>query len=860
MATTEQNNRDRHYFEQLLKRAEDESRSRAAEKDKSLLSEDPLGINYARWATEEEMKESLREIPKDTETAESSGVPMLCTDGAVYVDDSDSHTLILGASGSKKTRLFILPTILTLMKAGESMIVTDPKAELFERTSGRLRENGYEVLCINFRDDSRQNCWNPLKAPREFYANGKFDLAVGLLNDFSSIAVPKDGRGGDPFWDDSSRSAFMGMLLLMFLLAEDPEEINIRGLLRMRNYLFDTTDVKNSPMHKLYKLIDPGSLAASYLSTIAIAPERTLGSILATLDTHLIKFIMRPDLTDMLCHDDLDFHALGHKKTAVFLVMPDEKETYHGLISIFIQQCYESLIFEAQKLPNKTLPRRVNFLLDEFSSLPPIKEFPAMIAAARSRNIRFNIVVQSEKQLRSRYGDEAETIKGNCNNWLFLYSRELETLEAICRLCGNQKSGNPLITPSRLQRLDKQKGEVLVIHGRNYPFLSRLDDVNEYDHEQFLPVYCKAAKEEELRILKVDQLMKEHSSEWLEARLAQNTVKQAKAEAEERARAEEERKKKEAEEAAILAEKIKAAKKMAYIDWLLVQKQSLKDDKILKASKEWYEKTYPFQPADLFGHVCNVTELSEEKKEQVENILLPAGAFPLNYISVIAEMNRENVAIYGEDGEILSAAAHHVYRRALASGQMVPIYFSMEDMVTDWNALIQRYAKEELTILPLLMAKNLFDLELPEMPEIPEGAEVKKLELPDFLEETKNAVKWMMQEFSQKPEGMPRYLVILDRLDLAPYAMDAIWQSCFLAEFPNVRVFATTTQRVLLNDNCCNYFNRAKADSPLDRKAAKNYIFGSRTVLYFDEKTNEVKVKQGEGPAIQLEVVSCYQS
>ena len=182
----------------------------------------------------------------------------------------------------------------------------------------------------------------------------------------------------------------------------------------------------------------------------------------------------------------------------------------------------------------------------------------------------------------------------------------------------------------------------------------------------------------------------------------------------------------------------------------------------------------------------------------------------------------------------------------------------MEDMVTDWNALVQRYRKEDLTLLTLLMAKNLFDLKLPEMPEIPEDADERKIELPDFSEETKNTVQWMIEQFSQKPEGMPRYLVILDRLDLAPYAVDAIWQSWILAELPNVRVFATTTQKILLNDNCCNYMMRAKADSPINRKA--KYIYGCRPVLYFDEKTNEVKTKQGEGPAIQLEVVSCFPS
>ena len=221
-------------------------------------------------------------------------------------------------------------------------------------------------------------------------------------------------------------------------------------------------------------------------------------------------------------------------------------------------------------------------------------------------------------------------------------------------------------------------------------------------------------------------------------------------------------------------------------------------------------------------------------------------------------MNLENIAIYGEDGDILSAAAHQVYQRTLASGQMIPIYFSMEDLATDWSLLTQRYSKEELTLAVLSIAKNLFDVKLPEMPEIPADADLKKIELPDFSKATMEKLQWLMQRFRQKPEGMPRYLIILDRLDLATYAFDAIWQSSTLAEFPNVRVFATTTQRELLNENCANYAMRAKVESQRDRNA--HFIFGSKMVLYFNEETNEVCAKQGESPRIQLEVIPCSQS
>ena len=862
MEENTQRKHDRKFFEQLLKDVDQQTRRTAQEQEQSLLSEDPMGINYARWATEEEMIDCLTPIPRDAKEAKSAGVPILCKDGTVYTDTKDSHSLIIGSSGSKKTRLFILPSILTLMKAGESMIVTDPKAELYERTSGVLRENGYEVLCINFRDDSRQNCWNPLDAPRRFFNNGKFDVAIGLLNDFCTIAVPSDDNRGDPFWDDTSRATFMGLLLIMFLLAEDPAQINIRGLLRMRNTLFLSSDVKNSPFYKIHKLMDPGSLAASYLSAVAVAPERTMGSILATLDTHLLKFIMRPDLTDMLCHHDVDFASIGKEKTAIFLVMPDEKETYHGLISIFIQQCYESLIFEAQNLPGKTLPRRVNFLLDEFSSLPPIKEFPAMIAAARSRNIRFNIVVQSEKQLRSRYREEADTIKGNCNNWFFLYSRELETLEELCRLCGTQKSGNPLITPSRLQRLDKDKGEVLIIHGRQYPFLSRLDDISQYDKDRFLPPYCKATSDQELCIFKADEILKTRSEDWIRAKLEQNTVKQAEAEREEQLKAEEERKKKEAQEAALLEEKLKLARSLANIDWLRVQGDDLADNPILSASRQSYAQQYSEAPPSLHSHTCQFVTQKAKGNVPPGDIhrVMPAGTFSLNYISMLCEMNSENIVLAGEDSQLLGHAAHHVFRRCLGGGQSVPVYFDMAGLSPDWNPFMQKYQSKKASLLLMHLAHQLFGTPLPPVPVIPEDTALRDLDL-SLPDDIRSDIDRLIEEFSAVPAGMPKYLLILNRPETAPQAFDGLWQVLAAAEFPNVRLLVTTTEPDFLSSQCINYnLKRGYYDPKAKRGEWPNLVFSHRQVLYYDEESKEVKGHQPELSMLMLEVTPCCQS
>jgi type IV secretion system protein VirD4 len=191
-------------------------------------------------------------------------------------------------------------------------------------------------------------------------------------------------------------------------------------------------------------------------------------------------FFSQNNLIDMLSGNDLDMGSIGKEKTAVFLITPDENTLYHPLVSVFVKQCYTELILEAQKQPSKKLPRRVNFLLDEFSSLPQISDFPSMITASRSRNIRFNLFVQSFTQLQAKYGYYAEAIKGNCENLLFLHSREYPLLEELVVLSGTKYRDYPLISVSMLQTLDKDKGEAFVLHKRAYPFIASLPDIDLY--------------------------------------------------------------------------------------------------------------------------------------------------------------------------------------------------------------------------------------------------------------------------------------------------------------------------------------------------------------------------------------------
>ena len=223
----------------------------------------------------------------------------------------------------------------------------------------------------------------------------------------------------DTYWQNSASDLLAGLILILFECAHE-SEINFKSLRALRTQAFKIIDKSSSDNNNPYiqeyflKYLNPASFVCSLLSGTAQVCDTTRGCIVSVFDIGLRPFFSQDNLIGMLSDNHLDMSKIGKEKTAIFLIIPDENTLYHRLISVFIKQCYTELIIEAQKQPGKKLPLRVNYLLDEFSSIPTISDFPAMITASRSRNIRFNLIIQSFNQLRHRYGGEAETIKGNC--------------------------------------------------------------------------------------------------------------------------------------------------------------------------------------------------------------------------------------------------------------------------------------------------------------------------------------------------------------------------------------------------------------------------------------------------------------
>ena len=257
------------------------------------------------------------------------------------------------------------------------------------------------------------------------------------------------------------------------------EFVNIASLIELRRTLFSSNRMAKDTL--LWKYASEDEIISARLSGSVYAPDDTMKSILSVFDQKMTTFIIRPTLLNMLASNNIDIDSVGKQKTAIFLITPDEKTTYHRLVSLFIKQSYESIIYSASLNGGNRVTNRINYILDEFSSLPAINDMPSMISAARSRMIRFLLIVQSKHQLEKRYKEEAATIISNCNNWIFFTSRELDLLRELSELCGEKANRTPNISVYDLQHLDKDSNEAIVLCGRMKPAYVKLLDIDRYD-------------------------------------------------------------------------------------------------------------------------------------------------------------------------------------------------------------------------------------------------------------------------------------------------------------------------------------------------------------------------------------------
>ena len=440
---------------------------------------------YSKLMSEKDMKKDygIKKVHLKDDSYDAGGIPIINNGTDAWVDDSGQpHSLIMGASGSGKSQAFMFPFIRILGRHGESMIVTDPKGELYEACGNMLKEKGYKIILINFRDPKEGAAWNPFSYPYRIYKEGNIDKANELLQDLASNILIDPNNKAEPFWEQTASNFFTGLSLGLFDDATE-EEININSINMMAEVGEDRFGSSNY-IKEYFR--SKGELSPAYIAAASCinAPNETRGGIMSTFRTKTRIFSSQESLSEMLSYSDFDIRDIGKEKTAVFLKVHDEKTTYHALATIFVKQAYEALIAVAQTCPNLKLPYRTNFILDEFANMPALKDVGTMITASRSRNIRFSFAIQNFSQLNQVYGKEvAETIKGNCGNFVYIMSTELAALEEISKLLGDKKPDKPkkdepappirpLFSVSDLQAL--KEGEVIVNRFRSMPFKTKL--------------------------------------------------------------------------------------------------------------------------------------------------------------------------------------------------------------------------------------------------------------------------------------------------------------------------------------------------------------------------------------------------
>lgn len=437
---------------------------------------------YSSWAKEKDIKEQsdVECVHPTDEVVNAAGIPLINDGKNIWVDNGAYHNLVIGSTGSGKTQTIVKPMVNLLAKKGESMIITDPKGEIYKYSASYLKEKGYKIVVLNFREPQRGNSWNPLTVPFKYYRDGNQDKAIELLNDIAlNIIYDPSNKNESDFWEKASAAYFSALALGLFKDAKE-EEVNLNSI-NVMSTVGEERYATGNYIKEYFGMKGEGS--TEYLSASAVinAPNDTKGGLLATFRQKIQLFTTVPVLSEMLSYSDFDMKSIGNGKTAVFMIIHDEKKTYHSLMTIFIKQCYEILIDVAQENGGK-LPIRTNFILDEFANMPPLKDVDAMVSAARSRDIRFTFIIQNFAQLNDVYGDNvAEIIKGNCGNLVYLISTEMKALEEISKMCGEVKvtdekdknATRPLITITDLQKM--KLFEAIIVRLRTSPFRTKLE-------------------------------------------------------------------------------------------------------------------------------------------------------------------------------------------------------------------------------------------------------------------------------------------------------------------------------------------------------------------------------------------------
>ena len=405
-----------------------------------------------------------------------------------YITQRNMNVLVIGGSGSGKTRYFCKPG---LYSANCSYLVTDPKGELLKAAGGLLLSLGYEVRVFNLIDPEQSDCYNPFVYVRE-----EKDV-LSLIDNLIKNTTPRNASSNDPFWEKAEVA--LDSALMLYLIHEAPQdEQNFETMIYMMNFadVREEDEQYRSPLDMLFRALEeeqPAHVAVKQYKVFKQAAGKTAKSILVTAAVRLAAFNI-PQYAAMTSMDEMDFGSLGERKRAIFCVIPVNDSSMNYLVGMLYTQCFQELYRRADLKYNGRLPVPVRVLQDEWANVAQPESYPKILATCRSYNIGLNIIVQNVQQIKALYEKEHESIIGNCDTLLFLGGgNEPASLEFIVKLLGRetlatrtrgltkgrngssttnyQQTGRDLMTIDEVRKLDTNKA-ILFIRGED-PVIDR---------------------------------------------------------------------------------------------------------------------------------------------------------------------------------------------------------------------------------------------------------------------------------------------------------------------------------------------------------------------------------------------------
>ena len=460
------------------------------------------GMEYgtARWGTPADIKPFIDPVFENNVLLTQTERLMMSNRPKEPKNSRNKNILVIGGSGSGKTRFFAKPN---LMQLHSSYVITDPKGSILIECGQLLQRAKYKIKVLNTINFSKSMHYNPFS-----YLRSEKDI-LKLVN---TIIVNTKGEGaqsGEDFWVKAERLYYTALIGYIYYEAPE-EEKNIITLLDMINASDtreDDEDYKN-PVDLMFDRLeekDPEHFALKQYKKYKLAAGKTAKSILISCGARLAPFDIK-DLRDLMEYDEMELDTLGDRKTALFLIMSDTDSTFNFVIAILQSQLFNLLCDKADDVYGGRLPVHVRCILDEFANIGQIPQFDKLIATIRSREISASIILQSQSQLKAIYKDNADTIVGNCDTMLFLGGKEKTTLKEISEILGKetidsfnpsenrgkeishglnyQKLGKELMTQDEIATMD---GGMCILQVRGVrPFFSKKYDITQHPNYKYL--------------------------------------------------------------------------------------------------------------------------------------------------------------------------------------------------------------------------------------------------------------------------------------------------------------------------------------------------------------------------------------